>query len=80
MLQERLLRDRGKKLMKLMKPAELAGFRRGTGQGNEISLSQRYRTPGTCIPHKGLNLVRKELSPWLNSGFQEDVGNEEPME
>lgn len=67
--------------MKLMKPADLAGFRRGTRQENGIILSQRYETPAACIPHKGLNLVQKELrSTWLNSGFQEDTGNKQPME
>lgn len=56
-LQEQLLRDRGKKLMKLMKPADLAGSRRGKRQENGMILSQRYQTLGACIPHKGLNLV-----------------------
>lgn len=41
-LQEQLLRDRGKKLMKLMKPADLAGSRRGKSQENGMILSQRY--------------------------------------
>lgn len=38
-LQEQLLRDGGKELMK---PADLAGFRRGTRQENGITLSHRY--------------------------------------
>lgn len=38
-LQEQLLRDRGKKLMKLMKPADLAGSRSGTRQENGMILS-----------------------------------------
>lgn len=41
-LKEQLLRDRGKKLMKLMKPADLAGSRRGIRQENGMILSQRY--------------------------------------
>lgn len=67
--------------MKLMKPADLTGFRRGPRQENGIILSQRYKRPRACIPHKGLNLAQKKLrSTGLNGGFQEDIGNKQPME